>query len=161
MYPNEEELAQNECEDQIPHLDDILKASFVSVSSTIACIEEFQNYFESCKALHIDHYIVMSLYIMFIIIIIQPHESHYAHVLSRVDRDCVNDHRFEPVAVQRAKIRSRHRQRKKRYSYKFLWSCFFLVHLLSTIHSTSDMQQHITVKYTFFCNHISSHTISS
>lgn len=28
---NDEGLTQNECEDQIPHLDDILKASFVSV----------------------------------------------------------------------------------------------------------------------------------
>ena len=29
--PNEEELTHNECEEQIPHLDDILKASFASV----------------------------------------------------------------------------------------------------------------------------------
>ena len=31
---NEEELTRTECEDQIPHLDDILKASFVSVCIT-------------------------------------------------------------------------------------------------------------------------------
>jgi hypothetical protein len=46
----------------------------------------------------------------------QPHESHFSHILSRNERDAVSDHRFEPVAVQSLKIRSRHQQRQRRYA---------------------------------------------
>lgn len=52
---------------------------------------------------------------MHVLLCPQPHESHFSHILSRHERDAVNDHRFEPMAVQRLRIRSRHEQRQRRY----------------------------------------------